>query len=72
MFGYFFNTQQEAETAQHQIYIAAGLDAPKKLTERWAVPEQTLDGRWFVPAHPDMTMNWELEEYIRPSEEEGE
>lgn len=24
------------------------------VTERWAIPAETGDGRWFVPAHPDL------------------
>lgn len=58
-----FNTLQEAEAAEALIsqqmgYPRAGINArsgddePSIVTDRWAVPQQILDGRWVLPS-PD-------------------
>ena len=58
---HLFDTQSEAEEAQHAIYLAAGLDAPELLTERWAYPTPYGD-KWYVPIHPDIISNNPVEE----------
>ena len=60
-----FNTEQEALEAEIQVAHAIGCikvgtnaktgepEPQKQATERWAIPQQIVDGRWVFPSPDD-------------------
>ena len=78
-----FNTEQEAEDAEALIsaklgYSKAGINAltgkvePNILTTRWAVPQQTIDGRWVFPSPNDEGEEYQVEWFINEENYETE
>jgi hypothetical protein len=57
-----FNTEAEAIAAEAQVALDIGCakvgvnaktgqpEPDKQVTERWAIPQQILDGRWVFPS----------------------
>ena len=74
-----FNTEAEAAAAEAQVALdigcikigvnaKTGLPAPDaQATERWAIPQQIVDGRWVFPSPDDTGVEaspdwWPVEE----------
>jgi len=76
-----FDTEEQAIAAEAQVTLDSGCpkvgvnaktgkpEPDKQVTERWAIPQQIVDGRWVFPSPDDVGVEaddawWPQEEMI--------